>query len=190
MTSLQCTLGCTHGEAWESKTPVFDGRRRRLLRTRQVRHGTSDGPQRRPPASPVVARGLQARRGVRRASRRGGGPPTVTEVWGARRPRSLKEWRSEHLSTRSVAGGDVNSSMVVPDGHHLPSSAQSRRGVIELQVRLSVDERVDPYTPLTHLSIHHIPHHFPAYLDPHSSRTRTLPSLTSCASLLAAVAEL
>ena len=70
------------------------------------------------------------------------------------------------------------------------SSAQSRRGAIWLQVRLSVDKRSDPHTPLTHLSIHHIPHHFPAYLNRHSIRTRTLPSLTACLSLPAAVAGL
>jgi hypothetical protein len=114
----------------------------------------------------------------------------VTEVWGARPPRSLKEWRSKPLSTPCVAGGDVNSSMVVPPGHHLTPSTQSRCGAIRLQVRLSVDERLDPHTPLTHLSTDHIPHHFPAYLDPHSTRTRTLPSPTACVSLPAAVAEL
>ena len=58
------------------------------------------------------------------------------------------------------------------------------------QVRLSVDKRSDPHTPLTHLSIHHIPHHFPAYLNPHSIRTRTLPSLTACLSLQTAMAGL
>ena len=166
---------CTHGALWSHVKPPFSTVntriQRRVFRTWQVRHGASDGSERRSLASPAVARDLQARRSVRGASERGAGRPTVTEVWGARRTRSFKELRSKPLPTRSVAGGHVNSSTVVPHGHRLPSSTQSRCAVKELQVRLSVGHLPLIHTPLALLSIHHIPHHFPAYLNPHSYLT-------------------